>query len=42
MHDKVLARRAKKKLNTFLQAITRAKKLLAQCLEGKGVSLEAS
>lgn len=41
-HDKVLARRAKKKLNTFLQAITRAKKLLGQCLEGKGVSLEAS
>jgi len=42
VHDKVLARRAKKKLNTFLQAITRAKKLLARCLEGKGVSLEAS
>ncbi len=42
VHDKVLARRAKKKLNTFLQAITRAKKLLGECLERKGVSLEAT
>jgi RNA polymerase sigma-70 factor (ECF subfamily) len=41
VHDQVLARRAKKTLNTFLQAITRAKKLMGQCLERKGVSLEA-
>ncbi len=42
VHDKVLARRAKKKLNTFLQAITRAKKLLGRCLETKGVSWEGT
>lgn len=42
VHDKVLARRAKKKLNTFLQNITRAKKLLGACLQRKGVSLEAT
>ncbi len=41
VHDKELARRAKKTLNTFLQSITRAKRLLGECLERKGVSLEA-
>lgn len=42
VHDKVLAREAKKKLNTFLQSITRAKKLLRQCLERKGAPLETT
>lgn len=41
VHDRELARKAKKKLNTFLQGITRAKRLLGECLERKGVPLEA-
>lgn len=41
-HDRDLARAAKQKLNTFLQNVTRAKKLLRRCLEGKGIALELS
>jgi DNA-directed RNA polymerase specialized sigma24 family protein len=38
--DATLAARLGMKLNTFLQNVTRAKKLLADCLERKGVELE--
>jgi len=38
--DKTLAVRLGMKLNTFLQNVTRARKLLAQCLERRGVDLE--
>lgn len=40
--DLVLAERLTMRLNTFLQNIGRAKKLLAECLRGKGVELGAS
>jgi len=39
--DEVLAGRLHMKLNTFLQNFTRARKLLAACLEGRGVALAA-
>jgi RNA polymerase sigma-70 factor (ECF subfamily) len=39
--DETLAQRLGMKLNTFLQNFTRARKLLAECLRGKGVDLEA-
>jgi DNA-directed RNA polymerase specialized sigma24 family protein len=38
--DAVLARRLKMRLNTFLQNVTRARRLLAQCLRRGGVDLE--
>jgi DNA-directed RNA polymerase specialized sigma24 family protein len=38
--DRDLARAAKQTLNTFLQNVTRAKKLLRSCLETKGIALE--
>ena len=37
--DAVLAERVRMKLNTFLQNVTRARKLLAECLERRGVEL---
>ncbi len=37
--DLVLARRSKMQLNTFLQNITRARRLLAECLRKRGVDL---
>jgi DNA-directed RNA polymerase specialized sigma24 family protein len=37
--DAMLASRLSMKLNTFLQNVTRAKKLLADCLEKQGVAL---
>ena len=37
--DEVLAERLGMRPNTFLQNFTRARKLLAECLEGKGVAL---
>jgi RNA polymerase sigma-70 factor (ECF subfamily) len=37
--DAVLAERVRMKLNTFLQNVTRARKLLAACLERRGVEL---
>jgi RNA polymerase sigma factor (sigma-70 family) len=37
--DEVLAERLGMKRNTFLQNFTRARKMLAECLEGKGVAL---
>ena len=39
--DKVLAARAGMQTNTFLQNITRARKLLADCLRRHGVQLQA-
>jgi DNA-directed RNA polymerase specialized sigma24 family protein len=39
-HDSALAERLHMRLNTFLQNITRARKLLAQCLEAHGVDLK--
>jgi len=39
--DAVLAEEAGMRLNTFLQNIARARKLMAQCLEKQGVDLEA-
>lgn len=39
--DAVLAERVEMKLNTFLQNVTRARRLMADCLKGKGVDLEA-
>jgi DNA-directed RNA polymerase specialized sigma24 family protein len=38
--DSILAVRLKMKRNTFLQNIVRARRLLAKCLEGRGVRLE--
>jgi RNA polymerase sigma-70 factor (ECF subfamily) len=38
--DQRLAERLRMKLNTFLQNVTRAKKLLAACLREHGVELE--
>jgi DNA-directed RNA polymerase specialized sigma24 family protein len=38
--DRDLAQRARMKLNTFLQNIVRARKLMAECLERRGVRLE--
>lgn len=38
--DAVLARRLKLRVNTFLQNVTRARRLLAQCLRRSGVDLE--
>lgn len=38
--DRVLAARLGMRLNTFLQNVTRARKLLAECLERGGVALE--
>ena len=40
--DLVLAERLTMRLNTFLQNVGRAKKLLASCLREKGVELDAS
>ncbi|HJZ84680.1 MAG TPA: sigma-70 family RNA polymerase sigma factor [Polyangia bacterium] len=37
--DAVLAERLGMRLNTFLQNVTRARKLLAECLERRGVDL---
>jgi RNA polymerase sigma-70 factor (ECF subfamily) len=39
--DEVLATRLGMRLNTFLQNFTRARKLLAECLEQRGVDLGA-
>jgi len=39
--DAVLAERAGMTLNTFLQNFTRARKFLAECLQGLGIDLEA-
>jgi RNA polymerase sigma-70 factor (ECF subfamily) len=39
--DETLAARLSMKLNTFLQNFTRARKLLAECLEKRGVDLDA-
>jgi RNA polymerase sigma-70 factor (ECF subfamily) len=39
--DELLAERLAMRLNTFLQNFTRARKLLASCLRGHGVDLEA-
>ncbi|MGC4121382.1 MAG: sigma factor [Myxococcales bacterium] len=39
--DATLAERVSMKLNTFLQNVTRARKLMAECLKKKGVDLEA-
>jgi DNA-directed RNA polymerase specialized sigma24 family protein len=38
--DRDLAQKARMKLNTFLQNIVRARKLMAACLEARGVRLE--
>jgi RNA polymerase sigma-70 factor (ECF subfamily) len=38
--DETLAERLGMKLNTFLQNVTRAKKLLLDCLRNKGVPME--
>lgn len=38
--DQLLAERLRMKLNTFLQNVTRAKKLLADCLRKHGVEVE--
>jgi RNA polymerase sigma-70 factor (ECF subfamily) len=38
--DELLAERLAMRLNTFLQNFTRARKLLADCLRGRGVNLE--
>lgn len=38
--DAVLARRLKQRLNTFLQNVTRARRLIAQCLRRSGIDLE--
>ena len=40
--DGQLAERLRMKLNTFLQNVTRARKLLTRCLASKGIDLEAS
>jgi RNA polymerase sigma-70 factor (ECF subfamily) len=40
--DRALATGLRMKLNTFLQNVTRARKLLRECLESKGVDLEVS
>jgi len=39
--DKVLAAQVGMRTNTFLQNITRARKLLAECLQRRGVTLQA-
>lgn len=39
--DHVLAERVGMKLNTFLQNFTRARKLLAECLQKRGIDLNA-
>lgn len=39
--DRVLAERVRMKLNTFLQNVTRARKLLAGCLKKRGVDVGA-
>lgn len=39
--DRVLAEQARMRLNTFLQNVSRARRLLARCLERSGVSLPA-
>ncbi len=39
--DATLATRIDMKLNTFLQNVTRARKLLAQCLKKRGIDLDA-
>jgi RNA polymerase sigma-70 factor (ECF subfamily) len=39
--DAVLAERLGMRLNTFLQNFTRARKLLADCLRGKGIEVPA-
>jgi DNA-directed RNA polymerase specialized sigma24 family protein len=40
MLDRDLAQRARMKLNTFLRNIVRARKLMAECLERRGVRFE--
>jgi RNA polymerase sigma-70 factor (ECF subfamily) len=40
--DRVIAARLRMKLNTFLQNVTRARRLVARCLGEKGVQLETS
>jgi RNA polymerase sigma-70 factor (ECF subfamily) len=40
--DRSLARRVQMKLNTFLQNVTRARRLVAECLKSKGVDPETS
>lgn len=39
--DPTLATQVGMKLNTFLQNVTRARKLLAQCLKKRGIDLDA-
>lgn len=39
--DATLAERVNMRLNTFLQNVTRARKLMAECLKKRGVDLEA-
>jgi RNA polymerase sigma-70 factor (ECF subfamily) len=39
--DKKLAARLKMQLNTFLQNVTRARRLLAECLQRRGIDLDA-
>jgi RNA polymerase sigma-70 factor (ECF subfamily) len=39
--DEVLAVRLTMRLNTFLQNVTRARRLLAECLESRGIDLSA-
>jgi RNA polymerase sigma-70 factor (ECF subfamily) len=39
--DRVLAERARMRLNTFLQNVSRARRLVARCLERAGVSVSA-
>ncbi len=39
--DVTLATRMNMKLNTFLQNVTRARSLLAQCLKKRGIDLDA-
>jgi DNA-directed RNA polymerase specialized sigma24 family protein len=40
--DPVLASRLRMRLNTFLQNVTRARRLLARCLASKGVEMETA
>lgn len=40
--DAALARALRMRVNTFLQNVTRARRLLARCLASKGADLEAS
>ena len=40
LDDRTLAAELDMRVNTFLQNIVRARRLLRKCLEGKGVRLE--